>query len=185
MALEPLANTAVASAFYLANIVGDKLKYDKEELIKSVGEQLKAGMSEKDILNTLGDAGLDPLDARLIYVKARYDFVYVFDRLHGMVSEQLQAGVEKRIIIDKLSSEAGLDKPKAEQLVNVLRKKESTKDIGCGFFILMVGTATAYSIWSSGGGLPPAVGVAIGVMIALPGIRYILRGIKRKITKYK
>ena len=55
-------------------MVDDKLKYDTEELIKSVEEQLKARMSEKDILNTLADAGLDPIDAKLIYVKARHAF---------------------------------------------------------------------------------------------------------------
>ena len=171
--------------FLVTNGVDDKLKYDKDQLIKSVEQQLKAGMSEKDIMNTLANAGLDQIDARLIYIGTRNALRNASDVLRRMISEQLGAGVEKRIIIDKLSSEAGLDKPKAEQLVNIVRKKESTSDIGCGFVILIIGTAIAYSIWVSSGGLPPAVGVTIGVIIAVPGIRYILRGIKRKITKYK
>ena len=45
------------------------MKYDKEELTKSVEEQLKAGMSERDILNRLSEAGLEPIDARLLYIK--------------------------------------------------------------------------------------------------------------------
>ena len=102
-----------------------------------------------------------------------------------MVSEQLEAGIDKRTIIEELSSKARLDKPRTKQLVNAIRKKESTKDIGCGFFMLTVGAATVYGMCVSPGGLPAAVVVAIGVGIALPGIRYILRGITRKISKYK
>ena len=49
------------------------MKYDKEELTKSVEEQLKAGMSEKDILNRLTEAGLESIDARLLYIKAKHN----------------------------------------------------------------------------------------------------------------
>lgn len=107
------------------------------------------------------------------------------EELVKSVAEQLDAGIPKEDIIKGLS-DTGLGSFEAEQFVNNIdalrheeRKKAGTKDLGCGFLLLIVGAAITLGTWAAteaGGGY----WVMWGAMAF--GAFYILRGLYRKIT---
>jgi len=107
------------------------------------------------------------------------------DELVKSVAEQLDAGIPKKDIINRLS-EAGLGSFEAEEFVNRVdslryeaRKQAGTKDLGCGFLLLLVGAAITLGTWAAaeGGG---SYWVMWGAMVF--GAFYILRGLYRKVT---
>lgn len=107
------------------------------------------------------------------------------EELAKSVAEQLDAGIPKEDIIKGLS-DAGLGQLEAEQFVNNVdmlrheaRKQAGTKDIGCGFLLLIVGAAITLGTWAAaeGGG---AYWVMWGAMVF--GAFYILRGLYRKVA---
>lgn len=107
------------------------------------------------------------------------------DELVKSVAEQLDAGIPRKDIINRLS-EAGLGSFEAEEFVNRVdslryetRKQAGTKDLGCGFLLLLVGVAITLGTWAAaapGGGY----WVMWGAMAF--GMFYILRGLYRKVT---
>lgn len=107
------------------------------------------------------------------------------DELVKSVAEQLDAGIPKKDIINRLS-EAGLGSFEAEEFVNRVdslryegRKQAGTKDLGCGFLLLLVGVAITLGTWAAteAGG---SYWVMWGAMAF--GVFYILRGLYRKVT---
>lgn len=107
------------------------------------------------------------------------------DELVKSVAEQLDAGIPRQDIINGLS-DAGLGSVEVEQFVSNIeslryeaRKQAGTKDLGCGFGLLLVGAGITFATWAfaEAGG---SYWVMWGAMAF--GMFYMLRGLYRKVT---
>lgn len=107
------------------------------------------------------------------------------EELAKSVAEQLDAGIPKQEIINRLS-QAGLDPLEAQQLVEYVdgmqyeaKRQAGTKDLIWGVILILVGAAITWGTWAAA-----EAGGSYWVMWGLIayGMFRIIRGLYRKVT---
>jgi len=93
-------------------MTNDESQQAREDLAKSVAEQLDAGKSKQDIIKSLTGAGLNSFEAE--------QFVDHIERLRYEVRKEAY-------------------------------KRAGTKDLGCGFLLLLIGAGITYGTWAAAG----------------------------------